>query len=361
MQAHNRNFLKKSKAIAIVILAISQSACSSENINQRIIIASAGKIRSIDPAQANTFQALQVISGIGDTLYDLDPNGLLTPRLASDQPEIKDNGLTISIPLREGVFFHDGTIFNSKAMAFTLERFIEIGSLNYILGGKIRKIETPNPYLIELKLYKPSSSITKILTSKNLTPLSPTAYSKHKDRFLNNKFIGTGPYKLKSFLPQHQRLEKFQKYWDIGAKNKGIDIVYLSNSTSLFSAIISGEVDVLLSSSIDENQKSFLRNQTKKGLLNEGMGNALEIGYITLKSNSEPLRNKTVRQAINHSLNRELITKRVTYGLREPLLSLVPPYLRQETIGPWPTYSPDRARYLFKQSGYCLNKKLVLP
>jgi peptide/nickel transport system substrate-binding protein len=62
-------------------------------------------------------------------------------------------------------------------------------------------------------------------------------------------------------------------------KNPGLDLISLSNSTALFGALRSGEVDVLLSASIDEDQRHALNQQAKRGDLHETVGPAMEIGY----------------------------------------------------------------------------------
>ena len=94
--------------------------CSSPDRSDRITVAAAGKISSLDPAQASTVGTLQLLSALGDPLYSLTGNGELEPRLASAAPRVSPDGLTITIPLRRGVRFHDGTPFDAEAMAFSL-------------------------------------------------------------------------------------------------------------------------------------------------------------------------------------------------------------------------------------------------
>ena len=67
--------------------------------------------------------------------------------------------------------------------------------------------------LIELFSPWASTSINGLLTSINLTPVSPNSYINHKDRFLNNRFIGTGPYQLATFQPEQQRIIPNNNYW----------------------------------------------------------------------------------------------------------------------------------------------------
>ena len=99
------NYFRLKAYFICVFILFSQISCTPKRINERFIVASAGKITSLDPAQASTFHALQLISSLGDTLYRLDQDGELKPSLASDLPHLSNNGLTISIPLRKNVLF----------------------------------------------------------------------------------------------------------------------------------------------------------------------------------------------------------------------------------------------------------------
>tara|TARA_Y100001968_G_scaffold315814_1_gene342854 strand:- start:8667 stop:10274 length:1608 start_codon:yes stop_codon:yes gene_type:complete len=347
-------------SISIILFSITQLACNPIHNNKRIIIASAGKIDSLDPAQANTLRALQVISGLGDPLYRLNSDGSLNPKIAKSLPRFSKDGMTIDIPLREDVFFHDGTSLNAEAMAFSIRRFMKIGTQNYVLGGRIKSLEVPEEFLLRIKLNRPSSSIKGLLTSFNLTPVSPSSYIKHHNKFLNNNFVGTGPYKLISFKPEKQRLEPFELYWGKKPKNQGIDYINLNNSTSLFGAIRSGEVDVLLSHSIEDGQRVALNKMSDKGIILETKGPAMEIGYITFNVNSKPLDKYLVRQALSYSLNRDLIAKRVSFNTRDSLRSIIPPILKKNKNNYWPEYNPKISRKILEKENYCNDKKAVI-
>ena len=207
-----RSRLQASVLIGLA-LAFSQSACKPKRQSERLTVASAGRISSLDPALASTTGVLQVLSALGDTLYIRGTNGKLQPQLAASKPQFSDDGLSLTIPLRRDVLFHDGTRFDAKAMAFSLKRFLRIGSQRYLLNDRIAAIDAPSPFELRLRLKQPSSSIESLLTSPYLTPVSPKAYADHADRFLNDRFIGTGPYVLNSFRNTQQRLLPFRNYW----------------------------------------------------------------------------------------------------------------------------------------------------
>ena len=335
--------------------------CDVPRTGDRITVASAGRISSLDPAQASTVSAIQLLSALGDPLYSLGRSGELEPRLASAAPIVSDDGLTVTIPLRKDVVFHDGTAFDAEAMAFSLRRFLDIGTLSYVVGGRIAEIEAASTHELKLHLSRPSTSLKGLLTAVNLTPVSPKAYNGHRERFLHDRFVGTGPYRLERFREDQQRLVPFEDYWGTPPKNNGLDLITLSNSTALFGALRSGEVDVLMSGSIDEDQRHTLHAMATAGALQEGRGPAMEIGYITLLSNAPPLQDPTLRQALALSLNREEISDRVSYGLRQPLRALIPPSLLDNPQSPWPAHSPERARQLLTQAGYCDGTHLTLP
>ena len=343
------------------LLILNQNSCSPKRLGDTVIIAGAGKVKTIDPAQATTLRSLQLINALGDTLYGFDEKGNLTPQLASDLPIVKDNGLTIDIPLKKNIYFHDGTVFDSYAMRFSLERFMRIGTDSYLIKERVRSIESPNKFLIRLHLKRKSSSLIKLLSSVNLSPVSPKAYKNNQNDYINKNFIGTGPYKLISFSPDKQRIEPFSKYWGEKPKNKGIDYVSFNSSSSLFGAMRTGEVDILLSNSLEDIQILALNRLAQAGKLKETKGPAIEIGYITLKTNSEPFNKTSIREAIAYSINRNLITQKVSFGLRDPLRSIIPIALKKEKVFTWPGHDPMKTRSLLKKEGYCKNKKLIIP
>jgi peptide/nickel transport system substrate-binding protein len=342
-------------------LALSGCRLKHEASANRLVVASKNRIDTVDPGGAYTFGAMQLLSAIGDSLYAINASGQLEPRLAVALPQLSADGLTAQVQLRQGVRFHDGTPFNAAAMVFSLERFLAIGKLSYLLGDRVSAARAVGPYTIELTLKRPFSPLAELLSAVNLTPLSPSAYKNHRDRFLNDRFVGTGPYRLSFFTGQQQRLEPFAGYWGPKPANGGIDLVSLSNSTALYGALQSGEVDVLLSTSLEIDQQAALQRQAAAGSLREGSGSALEIGYLTLLTDQPPLNDPRLRQAVAYSLDRNTISRRVTLGLRPPLRDLVPPSLKGSDPQAWPSYNPAMARQLYRQAGYCQGKRLALP
>ena len=58
-------------SILFFLISLSQYSCVSQNNSKRIIVASAGKIESLDPARAESLKEFHLLDSLGDTLYEL--------------------------------------------------------------------------------------------------------------------------------------------------------------------------------------------------------------------------------------------------------------------------------------------------
>ena len=346
---------------ALLLLLPALVACQPSRPKGILVVATKSRIDSLDPAAASRVGIMQVLSALGDPLYAIAPDGRIEPRLATALPRLSGDGRRARIPLRQGVLFHDGTRFDAEAMAFSLRRFMAIGTLGFQLSDRVRAVRATGPHEIELELKQPFSPLPRLLSAIFLTPISPTAYRAYRDKPLADRFVGTGPYQLSFFSPQQQRLSPWPRYWGSRPRNGGLSLVTLSNSTALFGALRSGEVDLLLSSGLEIDHQRALHRDAQAGRLREAIGPALEIGFLSLLSDQPPLNSLVLRQAIAHSLDRRTLSERASLGIRPPLRQLVPPSLPGSESDVWPAYDPGRARQLFRQAGYCQGRRFSLP
>src|SRR5262245_41528109 len=90
-----------------------------------ITVALAEQPDALDPTVASTYVGRIVFANMCEKLYDVGDGLSLEPQLATDMPEISDDGKTYTISLRDGVEFNDGTPFDAEAVKTTLEHYIE--------------------------------------------------------------------------------------------------------------------------------------------------------------------------------------------------------------------------------------------
>lgn len=335
------------------------------NNSDRITIGTTLKPRTIDPADSYELGGLNVIYNLGDSLYTYELGTTnLKPQLATEMPKVSADGLTYTIPLRQGVTFHDGTPFNAKAMVFSLERFMQNGGKpSFLLADVIDKVEAVGDDEIKIVLKKPFAAFPSLLAFTGACAVSPKAYEIGAGKFNPGQFVGTGPYKLVQFSSDSLKLDVFEGYWGEKPANKGIDIqIYSGSSANLFNGFRTGGVDVAYQSLDPEQIKNLLGGVSQnKWQSIETAGTA--ITYLVLNRNQKPLDKVEVRQAIAASINRKLINDRVLQGQGEAAYSLIPNSFDsykpafQELYG---DANSAKAKELIEKAGYSASNPIVV-
>src|SRR5215813_10441563 len=75
----------------------------------------------LDPTLARTYVGRIIFSQMCEKLYEIDEGLRIQPQLAAALPTITDGGRTVTIKLRSGVKFNDGTPMDAEAVKFSLE------------------------------------------------------------------------------------------------------------------------------------------------------------------------------------------------------------------------------------------------
>ncbi|MEG5066907.1 ABC transporter substrate-binding protein [Microcoleus sp. B3-A4] len=337
---------------------------SGENANNRVTIGTTLKLRTIDPADGYETLSGQLLRNLGDTLYTYKSGTTeLIPHLATAMPKVSQDGLTYTIPLRQGVIFHDDTPFNAAAMEFSLQRFIQNGgSPALLLSDTVESVKATGEYELTFQLKKPFAAFPSLLTFSGMCAVSPKAYEIGQGKFKPDTFVGTGRYKLAKYGSDSLKFDVFDKYWGEKPVNQGIDILLLSSSSNLFNTFQTGAVDVAYLS-MDADQVRSLDEGAKKGKWQEIAGESSTVNYMTLNMQSKPLDKLEVRQAIAAVMDRPLINERVLQGQAQPLYSLIPTTLDvqkpvfKELYGDANT---AKAKELLTKAGYSATNPFVL-
>ena len=156
-------------------------------------IALTAPFTGFDPLRTNDSASTYVNAQIYETLYRIDPESdEYMPLLAAEMPEYSEDGLTVTIKLREGVTFHDGTPFNSEAVKYTFDliKDPDFGSARASIANSIDTMECPDEYTIVFHLLYEDGVFTAKLAHTNSAIVSPTA---QQNQDLMVQPCGTGP------------------------------------------------------------------------------------------------------------------------------------------------------------------------
>lgn len=325
----------------------------------RITIGTTLKPRTLDPADSYELSGLNLIYNLSDRLYTYELGSTeLQPQLATAMPTVSPDGLTYTIPLREGVTFHDGAPFNAEAMAFSLERFMKNGGKPaFLLADTIDTVKASGEYELTIQLKEPFAAFPSLLAFTGACAVSPQAYAVGSGKFEPESFVGTGPYELKELTSDTVRLDVFEGYWGEKPANKGVDVqIYTSNPANLYNAFRTGAVDVAYQTLDPDQIQSLVGDQGQQSgqwQVIEAPGTA--ISYMVLNLQQEPLNRLEVRQAIAALMDRKLINERVLNGQGTPLFSLIPTIFEEYKPVFEQAYgdgNSEKAKQLLQKAGY---------
>lgn len=329
--------------------------------SSRISMGTTAKIRTLDPADSYEVFSGNLLYNMGDRLYSYELGTTqLKPQLATKLPEVSDDGLTYKIPVRQGVVFHDGTAFNAKAMAFSLQRFVDNGGQPaFLLADTVDSVEATGDYEVTIRLKKPFAAFPALLAFPGTCAVSPKAYELGSGKFKPATFVGTGPYKLGQYASDSLRLDTFDQYWGEKPTNQGIDIQIFTSGANLFNAFKTKQVDVAYQT-LDPNQVKTLEQGAERGNWQAIAGPGSNISYLTLNLKEPPLDKLEVRQAIAAMIDRPLLQRRIFQGQIEPLYSLIPTVfdVNKPVFKRYGDGDASKVQALLKQAGYSAAKPL---
>jgi peptide/nickel transport system substrate-binding protein len=349
--------------VCALLMVSCRQAVPIGNRADRIVLGTTATMSTIDPADASSSFASTLLYNLSDRLYTYKLGTTeLEPQLATTLPKVSADGLTYTIPLRQGVVFHDGTPFNAAAMVFSLKRLQENKGSAPISLSEAKTIKATGEYELTIGLETPFTAFPSLLTFTGACAVSPKAYEIKENSFQPKEFVGTGPYKLTKFGTDLIRLESFDQYWGGKPANPGVDIQLLSSGANVYNAFRTGAIDLAMQGLAIEQIRNLREAIPTKGWqMIEQPGSSINVLVPNLKS--PPLDQLEVRQALAAVIDRPLLQSRVFNGQVDPLYSLMPNNMQGQTPVFQTAYGDgqfDQAKVLLRKAGFTAQKPAVI-
>ena len=151
----------------------------------------------LDPTLARTFVGRIVFAHMCEKLYDLNAKLQIVPQLAAALPRFSADKQTVTIRLRRGIKFNDGTPFNAAAVKKSLERHKTLPrSTRASELAPVSSIDTSGQYTVILHLSARYSPITAQLADRSGMILSPKQIDALGDKFATDP-VCVGPFMFK--------------------------------------------------------------------------------------------------------------------------------------------------------------------
>lgn len=185
-----------------------------------------------------------------DTLYQLDANGVPQPWLATGA-ETSEDGLTITLDLRDDVTWHDGTPFTPDDVKFAFDYFQENAQGRFARNLRpVASTEVNDEGQVVLTLNAPTPSLELGLLAD--TPIIPQHIWEGIENPAEHTFddatnVGTGPYRLVEYQPdQFYRFEANADYFAGAPAVQELVAIQFADDAGTLAALRGGEVDMIV-------------------------------------------------------------------------------------------------------------------
>lgn len=317
----------------------------------------------LDPTTSSSLYTRYVMSAICEKLYDNDSSGNLLPQLATELPRFSPDGLTVTIPLRTGVTFADGTPMTAESVVTSLERHLTMtGSQRTGEMGPIIGIDADGSDRVVIRYSTPFAPITAALADRAGMIMSPAALAKEGKNFGDNP-VCVGPFKFVSRVAGSSiDVERDPLYYD--ARDVHLDrIIYriMTDSSERAAALRSGGIQV--ADTMSPQDVDSLSRERGLHLLQSGsfgfQGFYINVGDVAgagapVGQIYTPLaRDERVRLALSLSVDRQALVDKVFRGWYEPACTPIAPRTSYATgaATACPLFDPERSKRLLAQAG----------
>lgn len=230
-----------------LLLAVTLQAGAGQSPKTTLVVALNQDPDILDPSLSRTYVGRIIYEHMCEKLYEIDENLKIFPQLAAELPAFSDGGKTVTIKLRRGVKFNDGTPMNAEAVRYSLDRHLSIkGSARRSELELVTAIEVVDPLTVRLRLKAPFSPLVATLADRAGMPVSPTQAEKLGDKF-GTAPVCVGPWTVVERVPQDRIvLEKSKHYFDQGAaKFNRLMFRIIPDDNVRLANLRSGDIDVM--------------------------------------------------------------------------------------------------------------------
>ncbi|WP_333652192.1 nickel ABC transporter substrate-binding protein [Lacrimispora sp.] len=270
---------------------------------------------------------------------------------------VSEDGKVYTFKIRKGVTFSDGEVCDANAIKANFDAIIEnkdrhtwLEMMNLLVGVSAPDDET---FVIELtEPYYPM--LTELGVTRPFAMISPKAMKDGSTKDGVNEYIGTGAYVLTDFVTdEYAVFEVNENYWGEKPAIKKITVKVIPDNQTRILALEKGEIDLIFGKNMID--ADAVNKYVDSEDFQVSLSDPTSTRQIVLNTSNAILKDKVVRQAIQHATNRQAISDGIFYGLEAPadtLFSSTVPYCNIN-LKPY-AYDADLAGTMLEEAGWAM-------
>jgi ABC-type transport system substrate-binding protein len=303
-------------------------------------------------------------------LYTYDQDGQFVAELATALPAVSADGLVYTIPLRQGVKFHDGTLMTAHDVKFSFDRllwpelgnpfagqFANIAGSDAVVQGdskEISGIEVVDEFTLRITLKERQAVFAMFLTGPGI--VSQKAVEAAGADWGVKTVIGTGPFKLGEWLPGDKiTFERHAEYFKTGLPY--LDRVELYLNVPEEARVLrweSGEAEYIdYFDGVQAGELPRIQNDPALAPLVRMIETPI-FDYFQIADNVAPFTDLRVRQAIAMAIDKQALADSTGMGASVPMDDIYTnfmPMYQPDFVSDY-QYDPAAAKQLLAEAGF---------
>jgi peptide/nickel transport system substrate-binding protein len=309
----------------------------------------------LDPAQGGTFVGRIVFAALCDKLIDIDQKLDFVPQLATQWGWSQD-GKVLTMQIRSGVVFHDGTPLDGEAVKINIDRYRTADySRRKTEVKSITNVAVIDPLTVRIELSEPDAPLLSALADRAGMMLSPKALAAQGQNVANQPACA-GPFRFVERVAQQKIvLQRFENYWD--ASRIHVDQVIfqpMPDTTVRTANLLAGSLEL-----VERLQPTDLKQLKEDRRVKVVTHTALAYNTLSINlahgpgaSHSALAKDARVREALELALDRQALIQVVFDGeyiaTNQPHAIDSPWYIKEQPI---PARDIAKARQLLADAG----------
>lgn len=310
----------------------------------------------LDPDQSRTFVGRIVYTSLCDKLVDISPDLEIVPQLATDW-SWSDDETELTMTLREGVVFHDGTPFDAQAVADNIDRSLTLDeSRRKSEIGSVSGTEVIDDLTIRIDLSQPDATLMSQLADRPGMMMSPKATEELGADF-GSEPVCSGPFSFVERVQQDRiELERFDDYWNADEIHfDSVVFLPIPDTTVRLANLRAGDLDMIERlAATDVASAQDDPDLTVTDVVGVGyQGITMNVDNGEGAEDNPFAEDARLRRALHLSIDRNAINEVVFNGAFEPGNQHVAPSSEwYDERFPVPERDVEAARELLAEAGY---------
>ena len=285
-----------------------------------------------------------------------------------------EDGTALTLPLRQGVKWHDGKPFTAKDVLCTWDLLLETGTDKFRVNPRktsfknLERVTANGDYEVTFHL-KRSQPAFLMLIANGFAPIYPCHVPAAQMR---QHPVGTGPFKFVEFKPnEYIRVTRNPDYWKPDRPYlDGIEYTVIRNPATAVLSFISGKFDMTFPNQLTVPLLRDVKNQVPQAICEQTPEGGVN-RHLLINRDVPPFNDQELRRAMALTIDRKAFIDIISEGqgdiggvLQPPPGGLwgLPPDMLKELPGYDPAIGKNRlqARQIMEKLGYGPDNRLKI-